>query len=326
VCIGVTPNGRSGQALQFRIATRQEIPETVQVFNESFRTPTDEKTWEWYAYGNPFGETQVYLAIDDRPDTPVGAFVFTPVPLSLGKRSIPASSGHHLCLKAAFQGGSAFIGMSRAALQGEVNRGMRLGLGLPNRKSHVPQKALLKWVDLCFLDCLYKAPGTARAHGCREIKLFPPQFDTFYGRVTQDLDFYIHKNAAWMNWRFLERPGSPYTVFAVERGSELAGYVVLKRWREADGYTKAHIIDLHALDTGALMELVASAESYASDCQEINLWAAPGYPYLGFLEDTGFEPRQSARQPLIAKVLSGEAIPLQCGRAAFSYADGDFVY
>lgn len=316
-------NGSSG--LSFRLATRNDISATVELLNKTFRTPVDERTWEWYVYGNPLGATRVYLALEAETDNPAGVFAFTPVTLRIRGAPIAASAGHHLCLKPAYQGGSSFIALSRYALNGEAEQGVTLALGLPNRKSYQPQKVLLKWADFWSIDCLYKlSPGPGK-HDCCRLDRFDGEFDQFYGRLAQRLEFCIDKNAAWMNWRFCDRPGSPYTVCARKRDGDLAGYVVLKRWREPDGYTKAHIVDLNALDEAALADLLAAAESYAAGCQELNLWAASGYPYRTLVEAHGFVARDESRQPLIAKLLRGTPL-LPGGRASFSYADGDFVY
>jgi Acetyltransferase (GNAT) domain len=314
------------RAVSFRLANRQDIPATIELLNHTFRTPVDEASWEWYIYGNPFGESRVYLAMDVELDKPAGIFAFTPVPLRI--RGVPtiASSGHHLCLSSTYHGGSVFIALSRFALRGETEQGVTLALGLPNRKSHQPQKVLVKWVDFCMLDCLSKSPPSPSAHTCRMLDRFGGEFEQFYERLTEGLEFFIEKNTAWMNWRFCDRPGRPYTVWVKEYGGKLAGYAVLKRWREPNGYTKAHIVDLHALDDAVLAELLDAAESYAADCQEVNLWAAPGYPYRGLLEERGFAPRPEASQPLIAKALASGSLAPTRGPASFSYADGDFVY
>jgi hypothetical protein len=314
------------QPLTPKLAAREDVPQVLALLNGTFRTPTDEKTWEWYVYGNPFGATRVYLLVERETQAPAGVFAYTPVPLRIGNVPIVASSGHHLCLRPAYQGGAAFMALSREALAGELAQGVRLALGVPNRRSHQPQKVLLKWTDLCFLDCLYKLSPQTRAHSCFQMDCFTAEFDEFYARVTQKLDFCIEKNTAWMNWRFHERPGRPYTVYGIRQGAELAGYAVLKRWREPDGYTKAHILDLHACNDGSLAHLIAAAETYAADCHEINLWSAPGFPYRTVLEAAGFSSRETQRQPVIAKTLSGAPLVYPKGLGSVSYADADFLY
>jgi hypothetical protein len=318
--------GKGASRLSLRLATRNDVPATVTLLHETFRTPVDEKTWDWYLYGNPLGASRVYLATEAETDNPAGVFAFTPVILRIRGAPIAGSAGHHLCLKPAYQGGSSFVALSRYALASEAEHGVTLALGLPNRKSYRPQKLLLKWADFCWMDCLYKPSPAPGKHDCHRLDRFDAEFDRFYTRLAQGLEFCIDKNAAWMNWRFCDRPGCPYTVCAIKRDGDLVGYVVLKRWREPDGYTKAHIVDLHAVDQAALSHLLAAAESYAAGCRELNLWAASGYPYRSLLETLGFLARDESRQPLIAKLLRETPLAFPRGSASFSYADGDFVY
>jgi hypothetical protein len=312
--------------LTSKIASLDDFPQMVALLNDTFRTPTDVETWEWYAYGNPFGASRIYLLFETESQMPAGVFAYTPVPLRIRNEAIMASSGHHLCLRPAYQGGLAFIELSREALAGEAGQAVRLALGVPNRKSHQPQKILLKWKDLCYVDCLYKLAPSAREHRCCQIDRFTTEFDPFYTKVTEKLDFYIEKNTAWMNWRFLDRPGKSYTVYSIRKGTELDGYAVLKRWREPDGYQKAHIVDLHASDDDSLVQLIAAAETYAADCDEINLWSAPEFPYRKGLEAAGFTARDTHRQPVIAKTLSGVPLLYPNGPGSLSYADTDFAY
>jgi hypothetical protein len=182
----------------------------------------------------------------------------------------------------------------------------------------------MKWVDFGYLDCLRKLSPGVKSHSCSEVHRFSADFDQFYRRVSQSLAFSLDKTAQWMNWRFIDRPGSPYTVYAAMTGDDMSGYVILKRWQDADGYRKAHIIDLHALDDATLADLIAAAESYAANCQELNLWSVQGYPYRGVLESIGFSVY--GRQPLLARTFDGSRPEYPAGLCSLSYGDGDTLY
>ncbi len=129
-----------------------------------------------------------------------------------------------------------------------------------------------------------------------------------------------------MNWRFCRRPGRPYTVYTVGSHEQPSGYVIMKRWQDADGYRKAHVIDLHALDDGSLAQLVGAAETYAADCDEVNLWAVKGYRYRPSLEAMGFAVNPAAHQPLIARPYDGSVLRYPEGPSSFAYGDGDTLY
>ena len=307
------------------MATRQDSPALVALLNEAFRTPMDQSTWEWYVYGNPQGASRVYLAVEGERRI-VGMFGFAPVRLKVEDVTLDARFVHHLVLAPAYRDGLSFVALSRHALKAEGDLGVPLAIGPPNRQSYPIHKTLMKWTDFGHLDRLYKLSPSAHPHNCREVRRFDDSFDRFYNRLSAGLCFCVAKTAPWMNWRFLDRPGSPYTVYGVERDGELAGYTILKTWQEPDGYRKAHVMDLHATDEAALSHLIAAAESYAAGCDELNLWAVPGYPYREFLASRGFISRDDARQPLIARPLNGVSVRFSEGRCAFAYGDGDCQY
>jgi hypothetical protein len=312
-------------SLRFRRATRQDTPQLVALLNETFRTPIDERTWEWFVFGNPLGPSRVYLALEENGPAVVGIFGFEPIRLQMQGVALTAAYAHHLVLKPSHRDTTSFVAFSQHALHEESLRSVKLVIGPPNRRAYPVHRTLMKWVDFGFLDCLRKLSPSARPHNCREIDGFSEEFDRFYDRVSQPLSFCLAKNAAWMNWRFCGRPGSPYTISIIRDGEELAGYVVLKRWQEPDGYRKAHIVDLHAVDSGALTHLLAAAESYAGGCEELNLWAVRGYVYRGSLEAMGFQPGRD-RQPLIARMLDASSVSFPDGCTSLAYGDGDSQY
>jgi hypothetical protein len=318
-----SPAASLAPRLCFRLATRRDSSGITALLNETFRTPIDVATWEWYAHANPNGPSRVYLALRDGGAI-AGVIGFSPVGLRIGGSPVTASYAHHLALNPEFRDTLSYIAFLRYSLKAEASAGAKLTIGPPNRTAYPIHKTLMKWVDFGYLDCLRKLSPTARQHSCCEVRLFAPEFDLFYQSVSNGFAFCVDKGAAWMNWRFCSRPGSPYTVYTAGGAGGLTGYVVLKRWQEPDGRRKAHIMDLHAKNESALHHLIATAEAYAAGCEELNLWAIQGYPYRSFLEAAGFEV--SRRQPLLAKSLDGDSVVFPAGNSSLSYGDGDCQY
>lgn len=310
--------------LRFRMATREDAPAIVALLNATFRTPIDTATWEWYVYGNPLGHSQVYVATPGDEPAIAGVIAFAPIQLTLCGAAVRGDYAHHLALSPEYRDTLSYIGLLRHSLQAQAARGIQLAIGPPNRTAYQIHKTLMKWVDFGFLDCLHKLSPTPQDHSCSELDLFSGAFDEFYRGVSQDLSFCVKKNAEWMNWRFCRRPGSPYTVYAAYEAQKMAGYVILKRWQQPDGYRKAHIVDLHAATDAALSQLIAASESYAAGCDELNLWAIEHYPYRSALEAIGFTP--GFRQPLIARTYDGSPIAYPGGKCSLSYGDGDTLY
>jgi hypothetical protein len=311
--------------LRFRDATRSDTAKIVPLLNQTFRTPIDAATWEWYVFGNPLGHSRVYLAVEP-DDRFAGIIAFAPISLRVAGSPVIGDFAHHLVLEPAYRDTLSFIALNRHALQAQAALGRGLAIGPPNRTAYPIHKTIMKWADFGFLECVRKLRPVRRPHGCTETVLFEDEFNDFYSSVSRELAFCVDKTADWMNWRFCQRPGKPYTVYTIPRGNHMAGYVVLKRWQDHDGYRKAHVLDLHAIDDEALAHLAAAADTYAEGCDEVNLWAIQGYRYREALEALGFEVNPAARQPFIARSYDGSRVRFPEGDCSFGYGDGDTLY
>lgn len=310
------------QSLTFRMLTIQDTPQVVKLLNATFRVLITAQEWEWFVFGNPDGPSRVYLALDEQ-QTIVGTCGFSPILLRINGELIKASFGHHLALKPGYRDGTSFIRLSRYYLAGEAAEGVKLTIGPPNRNAYKPHKVLMNWTDFGYLDCLYKLSPEPRKHNCQVIDSFAGEFDTFYAFIEERFNFIFHKTAQRMNWRFRDKPGKPYTTYVYYDGGKLCGYIVLKRWQESDGYREAHIMDMQALTDSALDELLVAAESYAADCDQLDLWYVIGYPYRAKLEERGFVFRESERRPIIVRTFDGSSPSFPVGPASFMYGDGD---
>ena len=310
--------------LHVRPGIEADTPQVVALLNDTFRTPIDMATWQWYTQGNPLGPSRIYVAVEAGRESIGGVIAFAPMAFRLKGVLVPGTYAHHLAYKPVYRNTISYLALCGHALEAEARCGARLTIGPPNKRAYPIHKVLGKWFDFGYLDCLRKIPPFAQQHDSEELDRFPEEFDSFYRRISQGLSFCVEKNAAWANWRFRNRPGSPYTVYVVRQGASMTGYIVLKQWQEPDGYRKAHILDLHALDDGSLAGLIRAAECYASGCDELNLWAVQGYPYRTYLEKNGFVP--SHRQPLLAKTFDGSVVDFPLGASSLCYGDGDSQY
>jgi hypothetical protein len=315
----------SASRLRFRDATLHDTPQIVPLLNQGFRTPIDAATWEWYVYGNPLGQSRVYLAVES-DDRLVGIIAFAPISLRIEGSPVNSDFAHHLVLLPAYRETLSFVALSRYALQSQAALGRQLAIGPPNPRAYPIQKTIMKWADFGYLDCLRKLKPRAAPHDCKKTNMFTPDFDPFIADISRRMTFCVDKNHAWMNWRFCNRPGAPYTVYTLADGGRWSGYVVLKRWQNPDGYRKAHILDMHASDADSLSHLTAAAETYAADCDELNLWAVQGYLYRDLLLTMGFAVKADAHQPFIARPYDGGVLRYPQGPSSFGYGDGDTLY
>lgn len=203
--------------------------------------------------------------------------------------------------------------------------GTKFLIGPPNSNAYKPHKVLMNWKDFGNLDYLYKLPQTQRprGHNCEKIDSFGRDFDPFFEKVTQRFSFCFSKSQKWMNWRFCEKPGKPYSAYVFYEKNTLSGYIILKRWKELNGQFTLHIIDMHALTDTALSELLAVAESCSLGCEKIDLWSVDGYPYRKRLEELGYVAVENGSRPIAIRTIDGSKLTFPGGPASFMFGDGD---
>lgn len=67
------------------------------------------------------------------------------------------------------------------------------------------------------------------------IDRFGEEFDDLWERVGPKFDFAVRRDAAYLNWKFVEPPHVRYSLVALRRGGALHGYAVYRHLQEAMG-------------------------------------------------------------------------------------------
>jgi len=75
-----------------------------------------------------------------------------------------------------------------------------------------------------------------------EADAFDSRFDQFWNEVQDDYEAIVVRDAAYLNWRFMQRPGNRYSVLAAMRGNKIVGYMVT-RLSMSDDISKGDIVD-----------------------------------------------------------------------------------
>jgi predicted N-acetyltransferase YhbS len=144
------------------------------------------------------------------------------------------------------------------------NVGASLGLGLSDSSYRLFQK--LKWPDVGPVPCLVK-PLSRRAlrrptwpvpvnrfvsyitlpwirlvsrtrpleGEVRTIRQFDERFTRLWESVKSKFAFAVRRDAAYLQWKYIQPPHVRYLVGVLERGSEVAGYVVYRHAQEPRG-------------------------------------------------------------------------------------------
>jgi GNAT superfamily N-acetyltransferase len=218
--------------------------------------------WDWQYRHNPHRPADgplIWLAKEAQ--TVIGQYAAMPVKLSVQGEDLDAAWGMDVMVAPERQ---------RKGL-GEVlfrtwdrNVGASLGLGLSDSSYRLFKK--MKWPDVGPVPCLVKPlsrralrrPGwsvtanrlvsaltlpwirlVARTRPLRgeisTIRQFDDRFTRLWERVAPQFAFAVRRDAAYLNWKFVQPPHVRYSIGVLERGEEVAGYVVYRHAQEARG-------------------------------------------------------------------------------------------
>lgn len=132
----------------------------------------------------------------------------------------------------------------------------------------------------------------------RAIDRFDERFNELWATAARPFPVIGVRDAAFLNWRYIDTPHRRHTALAVERGDTLLGYVVVELLPGSDGIIEGHISDFLVVPEpaafDALMDGVLRWLRKATAAQGV-FTALEGHPYDGQLRRWGFVQRPSQR-------------------------------
>jgi GNAT superfamily N-acetyltransferase len=286
--------------------------------------------WDWQYRHNPHRPADgplIWLAREGQ--TVIGQYATMPVKLSVQGHEIDAAWGMDVMVAPERQ---------RQGL-GEVlfrtwdrNVGASLGLGLSESSYRLFQK--MRWPDVGPVPCFVK-PLTRRAlrrpgwsvtanrlvsaltlplvklvsrprpleGEVRIVRQFDGSFTRLWERVAPQFAFAVRRDAAYLNWKYIQAPHVRYTIATLERDGLVAGYIVYRHLQEARGRVTIVVDWLTAPDDHAgLLTLLrwVDREARAADSDKIRAFAM----HAGFrklLRQSGYFTVKSTME-FVAKV------------------------
>ena len=79
----------------------------------------------------------------------------------------------------------------------------------------------------------------------KQVDRFDSRFDDFMEKIYPKIGISTYKNAAFLNWKYIDRPHHKVTVFSVEEKGLVKGYIVVSP-KSRSGYPKGTIVDIMA--------------------------------------------------------------------------------
>ena len=253
--------------------------------------------WQWW--GNPFGDTLVWVWEDE--GRIVGQYVAYFAPARLHGRPARLTLGVDAAIDPDYQGRRLFSPLARA-LYDDCNAHDAPLLAYPSLEASVRGIARAGWVqvarqrvrvtatDPAWLAQRFRVPRIAAR--AAKVTVFrtstppgltanaltepPADLDELWSAVEADHPNGIARTAAWWRWRYHEHPEETYHYLEVRDGARLVA-ATAARVREEFGGRFLCLLELLAVDGRAAKALVdAVAEGALGDADGVVLTCAPG--------------------------------------------------
>ena len=218
--------------------------------------------WEWQYRRNPNnpGGTPVIWVAREGP-TVIGQYATMPVRLQVHGQELDGSWGMDVMVAPERQRQGVGEGLFRTW---DRSVGASLGLGLSDSSQRLFRK--LQWPEPRLVPCLVKPLSrralkrpqwpdalndvvsavtlpfirlVARSRPLRaevqSLARFPPEFSELWDRLAPRFELAVRRDAAYLNWKYVEAPHVRYSLAALRRSGTLHGYVVYRHSQEPRG-------------------------------------------------------------------------------------------
>jgi GNAT superfamily N-acetyltransferase len=313
----------------------------VDLLNASFGDWGTLEHWKWKYGRSPAGSPVIWLAECDNKI--VGHFGMIPVTMKLGNAYVTACFTQDAATHPDYQGRGVFSSIVNRASLDASERGFPITYGFADttleqtyvRYEHVghicfmiPMTKVLDWEPFLARYIRIKFPirSVLRAHRkthtstsprghltIEPVSRFDESIDAFWEKVCHSFKIIVRRDQAYLNWRYADKPQSPYTIYVAVEGGEILGYCVL---------TKKHWQNLRCwqnLSLGLIVDILGSCDRRdvvghlidkavrhfeEQDVHGITCMISEKHPYAPFLGKAGFimPPRNLTHTSLHASI------------------------
>lgn len=298
------------------IIYRKAVPlkdddEILSVYNYAHKRNLTMEWFKWYDYSCPYGANRLCVAEDRDASRIAAVWGMLPLKIKLNDKVVNGSFAANATTHPDYEHRGIFANLNRFVQSQEKGHGVEVSIGIFGANDIWGMKHL-GWEilgDLEFIAC-YSTNRTEMPDVVK-VNRFTREFDSLLSKFYDRARFSILKTHDFLNWRYFDRPDVEYHAYAYRSGHSLAGFVVLKYFKE-NGYRKAHILDIYFLSQDVFVALINAAKNFSAqgDCNELNCWQTRHSPYLQWFYRNGFEPT-SCSQALKSNLGRIENLPNQ---------------
>ena len=301
-----------GAALAARAYEPGDEAAILEIFDRVHGRPRSIEEWRWQFRQAPAGPALVHLLIHD--GAPVGHLAHMGFDMWLDGRRVNLALGCDTMILPEYRGQGGVGRLVQSFLA--VSRGYDVRLGFPTDRTVTLMSrhgggsllgSLPKWVRLLTGPRELGAGGrlatpVVKLHG-RLVSLPSPRLAVTaledLGRGVDELAFDSRsfapciriRDAAYLRWRWLERPGAQWTILGVQRERELHGFTVIGVQDSPSG-RRGRVVDVLARDSQSLRALLcesvrrlaaAGCERVVCEYKDPRPWARRAFLRAGFV-------------------------------------------
>jgi len=270
----------------YRPANRQPILDLIRSYYGEIET-ADGRFFDWQYFANPSGPVVLWLAMDPAGGI-AGQHVLLPMKFLVDGAPATGCLSFNALVDPRYHGQGIWTGLGRKAHEEAAARGLHLSYGIPNPNSNRPMLKDLEYQRSFDVPVLVKALdlGSAARHvlggwkgrvagffgaiggpllfprrrprpdGPRVVPVdrFDDAFDRLAERSGRRYRLLINRDAAHLNWRYVDCPTRKTLRWQVRSGNEVIGYAVLR------------VTDFRGIKLGVLLDYLVddSAEARAA--------------------------------------------------------------
>jgi GNAT superfamily N-acetyltransferase len=286
----------------------------------------DRQWWKWCYLDGPAGPAISWLAEADKKI--VGQYMVLPFRMKIGNETCTGSHSIDTMTHPSYQHKGIFTTLASKTYESAIKNGIGLIYGTPNEQSYPGFIRRLQWFDICEPPLLIKiidwgnilrrrfkiptfagnllghawesiinhsSPGGNAIINVEQILSFDERIDEFWLKASGTKNIMIIKNMKYLNWRYVDKPGSDYKIFIATRQEKIVGYIVLKL--EKDIMTRGHIVDLLSLphEDTVTEDLITKAIGYlqGEGATTVSCLMLPDTSFYRTLRKRGFIRRRS---------------------------------
>ena len=329
----------------FRMCRKSDLSQMSELGRQVFGVERDCAYWEWKYFRSPAGKALSPVAIAD--DRIVGLLGSIPVRFSITGKQVLGGQELDLAILEQYRRFNALFELTALQKKIFLKEGIDfvigftldvssdLGQTLFQRKKITPIPRLQKVLDLAPLlakrSPIPVLPGllspianrTLRALSSETMKIpegmqvgridrFDERFDIFWNRIKHDYPIMTVRDAAYLNWRYMDAPQMDYEAFCLERpgSGQILGYMVLGSYKI--DYRRGQIYDI-VTSKGDGMDGVFALLRHGLDhfrrkgAATVECWMLPHCHVYPALRRLGFLRREQEGRNVILETIRGDA-------------------